>query len=79
MASPSEMTPKDFEILNRLLKTASPMGAYSMGAVSYLAWQSGVQPDISLLKAAARSRSVEAADRIFKAWWLKIEKRRRAG
>jgi hypothetical protein len=65
---PSDMDAEILTTLNRLLATAAPMGAYSMGVVSVAAWKMGVQPDERLLQMASRAKTVEEADRIFREW-----------
>jgi hypothetical protein len=78
VASPANVTPEFLEALNELLKTASPMGAYSMGAVCYLAWKSGAQPDRQLLESARNCEDYRLADFIF-AEWQEHRRQRRAG
>lgn len=43
-----------FDLLNELLRNATPMGAYSVGLVSALAWQDGLDPNEAELRAALK-------------------------
>jgi hypothetical protein len=54
--------------LNSLLANATPWSAFCMGAVTHMAKVRGLDPDRTLLEAAATCTSIEEADRCFERW-----------
>jgi hypothetical protein len=50
---------KYFDLVNELLPSATPMGAYCVGLVSVLAWQDGTDPNESDLRSAVRCSTIK--------------------
>lgn len=60
-------TPSDSQlaIINELLRTCSPMGAYCLGALSSLAWRDHLEPPRELLEKAAACTAVAQVDALY--------------
>jgi hypothetical protein len=58
-------TAETLEIVNELLRTATPEGAYSMGVISVLSLSDGTQPTRELLEAAGRRDSIQSAIHLY--------------
>jgi hypothetical protein len=54
---------KYFDLVNELLSTATPMGAYCVGLVSAVAWQQGLDPDETELRYAVRCSNLKHISR----------------
>jgi hypothetical protein len=50
---------KYLDLVNELLRTATPMGAYGVGLVSALAWQQGLEPNETDLHYAVKCSTVK--------------------
>lgn len=68
----AKATPEYLEMVNRLLVSVTPIGAYALGALSALAWQTEFPPDELLLQQALdverRSPRIPAIQEIFDNW-----------
>lgn len=66
---------KYFDLLNSILPRATPMGAYCVGLVSALGWQNGLDPNESVLHAAAECSTAIQAIEMYSEW-EKLQRRR---
>lgn len=68
----AKANPEYLEMVNRLLVSATPVGAYALGALSALAWQTEFPPDELLLGQALdiekRSPRIPAIQEVFDNW-----------
>ncbi len=67
----SPLTPEYMDAVNEIVPQSTAEGAYCVGMVSVLAWQTEYQPDRGLLESAAACDTIPDALRVFELWLAK--------